>query len=871
MIKRLKLTNFGGHEALDIDLNGRCVGILGANFTGKSTVLKALEFAWTGGLDEKAESFVRSAADGSVSNAEVEMDFEKNGITGKIYRRVGKSPKRWLELSTMLNADGKPERIAKAAEIDRQLAAIFCADKQAIANAIFLPQGYLDKLLFGDQPEREKLFMRLLLIGHFGTVENAVDTQITNVSAMLQDCGTVMDEVRTQLRDSQEKQQTLTANLAGLLDPSETITRYRTYLNAVKAQEAAMNGVSLAEVANEASRAKVSTAVAPLTKSMAGITADSFKEVLESANTELTTADIRAAALLTECGELSAFITRAETLSAAWADHERLKAAGLVFATERATLQTALDALPKDIAAQMKQLQDIATHGQLVVSARKTQDEALAKHAEASEAEALNPKTQDMVDALTADLAAPEKEIGVLEMRVALCKQLRDHQEKAHADADHCPVCKQTIPAEVLVSEFDTARLVALQETATRWRNDRSALVRQMTLRTEAVRTTQAAYLNAEAELKTVVEATPWPYTGTYSFEELNAMLIQQQELTAKLGTVNVQDTHNETEIGRITAKWPATSFAWLAIEAKPEIVTQKKARLAEATKLRDDWVTYVNYWRPEVAKLQTALREAGESSGRYEAAVEANRNAKAVLLDAMKAITATQGDSKDADPTRIAMELPILEGTQTQRQQLQGELRQLDSAIATLHKRLKELKDLQDKQADVRALVEDLRRLKGTFTRQGLPRMYLSERFNQLTGLTQRNLGMLNANFVVTPSVDEVLSFDFTDQERPWIGKLPQSKLSGAQRVLLTISFLLAVQQLILPQVGLLVIDEPSNHLGVPQKEDLRDLFASLNQTLANTDAQIIVVDHDPIVMQALTKVVRLTRQLSKPEEQPK
>ena len=99
----------------------------------------------------------------------------------------------------------------------------------------------------------------------------------------------------------------------------------------------------------------------------------------------------------------------------------------------------------------------------------------------------------------------------------------------------------------------------------------------------------------------------------------------------------------------------------------------------------------------PEVAKLQTALREAGESSGRYEAAVEANRNAKAVLLDAMKAITATQGDSKDADPTRIAMELPILEGTQTQRQQLQGELRQLDSAIATLHKRLKELKDLQD------------------------------------------------------------------------------------------------------------------------------------------------------------------------------
>jgi ABC-type hemin transport system ATPase subunit len=140
---------------------------------------------------------------------------------------------------------------------------------------------------------------------------------------------------------------------------------------------------------------------------------------------------------------------------------------------------------------------------------------------------------------------------------------------------------------------------------------------------------------------------------------------------------------------------------------------------------------------------------------------------------------------------------------------------------------------------------------------------MYLSERFNQLTGLTQRNLGMLNANFVVTPSVDEVLSFDFTDQERPWIGKLSQSKLSGAQRVLLTISFLLAVQQLILPQVGLLVLDEPTCHLDRFAIESLRDLFAGMQPQMRSSDMQVIVVDHCLELVSGFDKNVRLTRVL--------
>jgi DNA repair exonuclease SbcCD ATPase subunit len=763
----------------------------------------------------------------------------------------------------MVDATGKPERIAKAAEIDKQLAAIFCADKQAIANAIFLPQGYLDKLLFGDQPEREKLFMRLLLIGHFGTVENAVDTQITSVSAMLQDCGTVMDEVRTQLRDSQEKQSTLSANLAGLLDPSETITRYRTYLNAVKAQEAALNGVSLAEAARASVHDKLKAASVAVEKEFfADLDGGDPKSVLAVTEAKLAEADASAAKLLAECSELSAFITRADTLSAAWADHERLKAAGLVFDTERATLQTALDALPKDIAVQMEQLRSISIYEQTQTAAKAQIAKLEAAFATAQQESLKNEADSARAVQAGTELIPLDKEAATLAGRAVLAERIRTQQTKEKCIADKCPMCLQDIPTELLFSGDDVQRLAEVRGHLTRLNAVRTEALTAITTRGNAVTSAEIALREAQAQLVVLQKAAPAPYAGTHSLAELGLMESQRQELVAKLGVANAQWNANNAEIERINTKWPTTSFVWLVTEAKPEIVTQKKARLTGATKLRDDWVTYVNYWRPEVAKLQTALREAGESSGRYEATKETYHEASAAAVRAGNVIL--EGTGKVAIETAsIAMELPILEGTQTQRQQLQGELRQLDSATAALHKRLKELKDLQDKQEDVRALVEDLRRLKGTFTRQGLPRMYLSERFNQLTGLTQRNLGMLNANFVVTPSVDEVLSFDFTDQERPWIGKLSQSKLSGAQRVLLTISFLLAVQQLILPQVGLLVLDEPTCHLDRFAIESLRDLFAGMQPQMRSSDMQVIVVDHCLELVSGFDKNVRLTRVL--------
>jgi DNA repair exonuclease SbcCD ATPase subunit len=84
-------------------------------------------------------------------------------------------------------------------------------------------------------------------------------------------------------------------------------------------------------------------------------------------------------------------------------------------------------------------------------------------------------------------------------------------------------------------------------------------------------------------------------------------------------------------------------------------------------------------------------------------------------------------------------------------------------------------------------------------------------------------------------------------------------NKLSGGQRVRLSIAFLLAVQQLIIPELGLLVLDEPTTHVNDEGVESLADLLQNLGAQLASSDAQIVVCDHDHRLERAFQITVRL------------
>ena len=119
-ITNLKLRNWGPHEKLDLDMDSAVFGLLGENGSGKTNVLEAIDFCFTGVTERTQETYARRFQ-GESSNGSAELTFNKDGLIGKIFRQVGTSPRRWMEW------DGV--KYTKTSDIDRILQEILDCDR----------------------------------------------------------------------------------------------------------------------------------------------------------------------------------------------------------------------------------------------------------------------------------------------------------------------------------------------------------------------------------------------------------------------------------------------------------------------------------------------------------------------------------------------------------------------------------------------------------------------------------------------------------------------------------------------------------------------------------------------------------------------
>ena len=155
--------------------------------------------------------------------------------------------------------------------------------------------------------------------------------------------------------------------------------------------------------------------------------------------------------------------------------------------------------------------------------------------------------------------------------------------------------------------------------------------------------------------------------------------------------------------------------------------------------------------------------------------------------------------------------------------------------------------------------LVEDLKLLSSIMSTDGLPMDVVKHHFNHLARLTQEALNQLNSNFSIEVDPDQDLGFRFTRLDEANPEPLPMNKLSGGQRIRLCIAFLIAVQQRLVKEVGLLVLDEPSTHTDLTGVEALSDFITELGQKLQNTEMQVWIADHHAELKRSMNKVLEL------------
>lgn len=151
MIKRLKLHNVFSHRNEDFTFVNGINAIVGENGTGKSSVLSALAFLWTGYLPcKKEEAITLGEATGYAYG-----EFEINGEIAKIERHLDCN-------KVILEYKGKTYK--KATEVKELWDNLLGVNPDIINNVIFARQGKIADIFSGDQSVREKLFQKIFFV-----------------------------------------------------------------------------------------------------------------------------------------------------------------------------------------------------------------------------------------------------------------------------------------------------------------------------------------------------------------------------------------------------------------------------------------------------------------------------------------------------------------------------------------------------------------------------------------------------------------------------------------------------------------------------------------------------------------------------------
>jgi exonuclease SbcC len=108
----------------------------------------------------------------------------------------------------------------------------------------------------------------------------------------------------------------------------------------------------------------------------------------------------------------------------------------------------------------------------------------------------------------------------------------------------------------------------------------------------------------------------------------------------------------------------------------------------------------------------------------------------------------------------------------------------------------------------------------------------------------------------MVAASAAIPLAFEFVRLDRADEVWLPQNRMSGGQKVRLAVATLRAIHALVMPNVGLLVLDEPTTHL---DDDAVRSMAEMLKKIGDEGTLQMVVCDHNPVLIDAFSDIIEI------------
>lgn len=801
-INRIKLKDWGPHASLDEEVGERVVGIIGGNGKGKSNLLQAVSYALTGELGaDKGTDYIRNyGQEGGATVASVEILFSKDGKDGRIMRTIpAKGPaKRVLEW------DGKS--YTRAADVDAKMQDLLGCDRNAVRNAVYIRQGEIDKLVRGTPAERKDTFLKLLNL--YGVEKRAemVKKRMFALKTGLRDFTADRERIAAARKASTDDLKAAADEVAELEGSVEMSSLYSRLVLLLAIRKRLSGACSKARADYEAAKSAHATA---LSAADPGNRLQEVRRLIADDTAALASMD----------AYKDAYYAREKFEADKKAACDAYEAALVAASTSGGG--ESLHALEQEFADADARMKAVLRGAELE-----------GKLAEA-----------DTNLRRLGEMTVTDNSVMVERARVALAAAERDlHIASLCADTGRCPVCGGPLENCNLPDRADAEARVRVAEAAYN-----AAVAADNAARVEAERK-RAALLRLEEEIKSIKD-------------EMAALPVQEKSYAAVRGNCVLARAKASSTLEAARSAWAVVDAAAAKKRAyadmQPPVCPPDPGGDLPAVRARLEGLK---------AEEESLVQQVMDLNAKEVAEAEASRHLKAVNAEweaNEKLVDALADEAPDwLMPARVEEAEEAAEGwarnarTQEAARARVQEAEKALSRIAAEEAALKTEEEAERRKLD---LIADLQKVADITGANGVPLAYAGEIFKAVTPLVQSMLERMQANFTVSPDPERPLTYRFVRTDGQEGYPMAQERLSGGQAIRLAVALLVAAQRTILPDVGLLIMDEPSSHVDTDGVEHMRDLFANMSSVLENADMQLIVVDHNPVLAGAFNKVVKL------------
>lgn len=846
-IERLEIENLGPHKHLDLDMDASVVGIVGNNGAGKSNILTAIDIALDKNLNKRnKETYIRNfGMEDGATKATIKLWWRKNGKAGHIVCTIQASGIR-----RKLTWDG--ETFTKDAEVTAKIGEIMGVDKAAITNAIFTKQGQLADLINGTPSERQGLFFRLLNLGFLEPRAAELARSIDSIKDSYIDYGPALDEVKASIKELTIELEEAKAKLAAYRDTSAMLSN----LAALQLARTEVDTVSRLIDVHQGVMRKSQSELQSLLAEAGYNSRDEMAQALQDSY-------YVANELAAKINQLSQHQRNRKEWDY-W--HPILREATndcQILEQELATSEKVEELTVKLEALRVEHARCIAVeesgkHVEQCLKEKEGASQELIRLITLRDSEEM-VNCRHTIDTCNKSLEPALIQLGDYQRTLSL------YNTDGSAKMGECPTCGRAIAD---ISEAEIAQLQTSLSNVTAQIKQLKEIIaaneKKLQLEVEGPIScagdrciaTDGMYVSAMRQYRQLTSETV-PRSADIIGEEIATVegkMSRVQELETQL---------REAQMQRATAEKALSNY--LEPGCEPKIVKQDDLEALlkqqkEYSTYRDtlyDFVNRANSIVHSISVYSTALDT--EDRPRLE-------TANSVLEEKLKLL--------EADFTEAEMVVILSGEFEEFCESLRNELmwhnthkktvETLERSLAAKEARETEIWALIGKNSKKMELVKELAEARSLILKTGVPSMYMSDVFKKVVGSVNQLLEQMEANFYVTEDKDTPLTFKFVRVDDSSGYEMPQATLSGGQAIRLALALLVSVQKLVLPEVGLLVLDEPSSHIDADGVQSMASMFLRLGEIWENSDMQLIIVDHNPALISSVGKLIRLSNSQS-------